>query len=527
MNHVRHAAILRRCEGATQPLALEGRGLEPRQLTPAHVQPTGRRRKTGLLQPVDLQNLELMRTTHSASVAKPHWPMALDPFGMSLARIAKTYHRLQRYLSNSYWLMGERLVGAGLGLVATVFVARYLGPEQYGALAYALSLVALFAAAGHMGLHGLVVREIVRDPDGRPETLGTTAVLKLLGMALGYIGLLVYGLLYEGAGSTEFYLIAIAGAGLLFRASSVVDFWFQAFVQAKYAVLANVTGHLVVTAFKLGLVLAGAGLVYFAAAQLLHAILVALLLVVVFRIKAELRLAQWRFNWQRARLLLRQGWVIYLGSIFAVIYLKVDQVMLRWFADATEVGQYAVAAQLSEAWYFVPAAIVASFFPKLIALRDEDSDVFYRRLQQLFDVLFLMGFGVAIVMSLAAPWLINLLFGVDYAASAQILVIHTWAAIFIFMRAAFSKWILIENALYFSLFTQGLGALANVAMNYLLIPIYGGSGAAWATLVSYAMASFFALLFYRRTRVVFWQMCLAMLAPVRYPLRFALGSQGR
>lgn len=417
--------------------------------------------------------------------------------------------------------MGEKVIGLGLAFVATVFVARHLGPEDFGSLAYALSLAALFAAAGHMGLQGLVVREIVKDETGRAETLGTSALLKLLGMGAGYLVLLTYAVAYEGLGSTEYYLIAIAGAALLFRPLDVVDFWFQAFVQARYAAIARVSSHVVATAFKLGLVFAGSGLVYFATAQVLQAVVAALLLLLFFRLKAELRLAHWRFSWSRAKELLSQGWLIYLGSVFAVIYLKVDLVMLRWLADPQEVGQYAVAAQLSEAWYFVPTAIVASFFPKLIKLREQDEALFYRRLQQLFDVLFMIGLVVAVAMTVAAPWIIALFFGPEYAASASILVIHIWAAIFIFMRAAFSKWILIENALYFSLLTQGLGALVNVLLNYLLIPMHGGIGAAYATLFSYATASFFALFFYQRTRTVFWQMAWAALAPIRYPFRLA------
>jgi Na+-driven multidrug efflux pump len=90
------------------------------------------------------------------------------------------------------------------------------------------------------------------------------------------------------------------------------------------------------------------------------------------------------------------------------------------------------------------------------------------------------------------------------------------------MRAALSRWILIENALYFSMLNQGLGALSNIGLNYILIPFYGGKGAAWATLISYAIASFFALVIYRRTRPVFWLMLKALIAPLRYPLNFFL-----
>ena len=129
-----------------------------------------------------------------------------------------------------------------------------------------------------------------------------------------------------------------------------------------------------------------------------------------------------------------------------------------------------------------------------------------------------MALGVAIVVTLIAEPLITLMFGQSYQAATPILIIHIWSALFIFMRTAFSKWILIENVLMFSLITQGLGALANVALNYWLIPIYGGEGAAYSTLFSYATASYFALVLYPKTRTVFWMMSKSLFSPVRYSL---------
>jgi O-antigen/teichoic acid export membrane protein len=290
-------------------------------------------------------------------------------------------------------------------------------------------------------------------------------------------------------------------------------------VQARYVSIARLLAQLVFVGVTLLLVLLGSGVVMFAIPYLLQALIAATILLLLFRAKAGMRLSEWRFNRTHARDLLKQGWVIYLASFFAVIYLKIDQVMLRWLADSTEVGVYAVAARLSEVWYFIPTAIVASVFPKLIDLRESDEALFTHRLQQLFDGLAMLGMLIALLVTVVAPWLIQWIFGMDYAASAAILVIHTWASVFIFMRAALSRWILIENALYFSLLTQGLGALSNVVLNYILIPVYGGQGAAWATLVSYAIASFFAVLLYPRTRPVFWLMLNALFAPVRYPFK--------
>ena len=417
------------------------------------------------------------------------------------------------------WILGEKAIGLGLSFVATVFVARYLGPESFGLLAYAFSLISIFSAAGHMGLSGLVVRDIVLYPEQRADTVGTTAALKFIGLAIGYTVLLAYAAVYEGVGTVAFQLVALAGAALLLKPVEVLEFWFQAFVQARYISLARLASHLVSTALRLLLVFSGASLILFALTPVVQGMVLAAILVFFFWSKAPLRLSDFRTSWVRARSLLAQGWIIYLGTLFAVVYLKVDQVMLRWLADAGEVGQYAVAAQFSEALYFLPVAIVATVFPKLIELRERDEAEFYFRLQQLFDLLFIMGLGVAVLLTLIAGWVIDALFGEAYLASAGILIIHVWSAIFVFMRAAVSKWILIENALYFSLLTQGLGALLNVGLNYLWIPAHGGVGAAYATLCSYAVASFLALGLFRRSRHVFWMMVLAIGSVVRYPSR--------
>lgn len=436
------------------------------------------------------------------------------------------FGKLRRYLFNASWMMGERLLNIGAGFALAVLLARYLGPEQFGILAYALSMSAIFASAGHMGLAGLVVREVVRAPGEATETLGTTLVLKLAGMGLGFAFVAGYALLFEPIGSTTFWMLLIVAAAIFFQSFDVVDYWFQSQVQAKYASIARASGILGAAAVKVGLVLAGASLLPFALAHTLQFILVAVLLVYLYRRTAGRSLRDWSVSWARARILLSQGWVIYLGSIFAVLYMKIDQVMLKWLVGPEEVGVYAVAAQLSEAWYFLPIAIVASVFPKLIQLHESTPERFNERLQQLFDLLFMLAVLVACAVTLLADPLIGLLFGAAYQGAAPMLTIHVWAGVFIFMRALFSRWILIENALMFSLVTQGLGALVNVLLNALLIPRYHGEGAALATLISYAVASWGALLVHPRTRPVFFMMTRSMVSPFRYAYHLA-GVPGR
>ena len=406
--------------------------------------------------------------------------------------------------------MGDKFLGLGLSFVVAVLLARHLGPSDYGTYSYVMSMVSLFSVAGHMGLAGLVTRELVKHPEDTGQILGTTLGLKLIGMTAGYIGLLTYAYFYEGLYSQEFLLIAIAGATLILSCTGIIDYWFQSYVKAKYVSIANLTSLIISALLKLAFIFMGLGLTYFIVTNVIQVIILGLLLIIFYKTVSGLPLKSWSFSKAKALELLSQSWLVFAGSIFAILNLKIDQVMLKWYQGAEQVGIYAVAAQLSEAWYFIPTAIVASFFPKLIQLKKENNEQYLLRLQQLFSVLFLIAFSVAFVVSLGGDLLIRTFFGVQYLASSSVLTVHIWAAIFIFMRALFSRWILIENALVFSLITQGFGALINILLNYFWINEYGVMGAAYATLFSYASSSFFALIFYKKTRPIFWMMCKAM-----------------
>lgn len=432
--------------------------------------------------------------------------------------IIPVYRRLYVYLANTGWIMSSRVATMVVKFFLTVVVARYLGPESFGALSYALALAALFAVLSHMGAGGLVVRELVKAPDDAPRILGAAFILKSVGAALAYGALLAYALFVEGRDSHLFFLVLVAGLGILLGPLRVADFWFESRVKARFITIASLAGLLLASCVKLALVVAQRDVLWIAAADVLQAAIAAALLVFFLSRRSGLSLRTLQYRLAPAAQLFRAGWPVYLGSIFALVYLKIDQVMLRWLADASELGQYAVAANLSEAWYFLPAAIVSSVFPALIRIKDADPAAYSQRLQQLFDVLFCLALAAATVTTVFALPLVGFLFGEQYAGSASILVIHVWAGLFVFMRSAFSRWILIENVLIFSLVTQGAGAIINVLLNIPLITMWGGTGAATATLVSYAVASFLALAFSARTRPVFWMMSRAMAAPLRYPL---------
>src|SRR3990170_6548662 len=92
-----------------------------------------------------------------------------------------------KYLINTSWLALERVFRMMVALLVGIWVARYLGPEKFGLLNYAQSLVVLVGALATLGLDSIVTRELVKQPTKRNEILGTAFVLKLAGGVLAIV----------------------------------------------------------------------------------------------------------------------------------------------------------------------------------------------------------------------------------------------------------------------------------------------------------------------------------------------------
>jgi O-antigen/teichoic acid export membrane protein len=296
-------------------------------------------------------------------------------------------------------------------------------------------------------------------------------------------------------------------------------------VMSRYAVAARVTGLAVSVAASLILVVLGAPVVAFAVAAALEFIVSGAGYLVAY-----LRLGRSPFAWTvslaRARNLLSFSWPLIVSGVFNAVNLRIDQLMLGNMRGVESVGSYAAAARLSEVWYFVPLAIATSVFPALIASREEGKPAYQRRVQRLMDLMVWLSLPIAILVAVASGLIINVLYGARYADAAPMLAVHVWAGPFVFMGALLSKWLIAENLLKFSFVRHGVGAVVNVVANLLLIPVLGGLGAAIATLISYATASYLACFLYRPTWPIARAMSWALVVPLRTLSAVAVRGRG-
>lgn len=400
----------------------------------------------------------------------------------------------------------------GVGLLVGIWIARYLGPTQYGMLSYAASVVAIFSAIAILGLEGIVIREVVRSPEKEPEILGTVFVLRLVAGIVAYLLAVATVFALRPSDPLAHLLVGIMAWVLIFGAFDTIDLWFQSKVLSKYVVYAKNAAFILTSVLRLILILVKAPLWGFAVANAAEIGLGAAGLLYVYRANNK-HISSWRATIDCARNLLSASWPLVLSGIVFMVYLRIDQVMLGQLADAHELGVYASAVKIAEIWFFIPTAIVSSVFPNIVKAKESDEAEFYGRLQKLYNLLAFLGYAIAIPTSFLAGIVIHLLYGEAYGGAAPMLVLLIWSDVFANLAVARNAFLMAMNWTQVLLLMVTIGALTNVALNYVMVPRYGGVGAAAASLISYWIAGHGACYLYRPLRRTAGMLSRALIYP--------------
>ena len=398
----------------------------------------------------------------------------------------------KRYFANTSWLLFERISRMVITLLVGIYIARYLGPSNYGLLSYAQSFVVLFSAIATLGLDNIVVRDLVGNEKKRDELLGVTFILKVAGSIL-LLGILAVVVRFTTNDNFTNLLIFIIALAIIFQSFNAIDFYFRSKVLAKYAVYARTASVVSSAIIKFLLIYFKMGLIYFAAVTVIESVILAIVLIIMYT-KQKLNIFNWRIKFDLAKRLLKDSWPLILSGIAISIYMRIDQVMIKEMVDTKGVGNYAVAVRLSEVWYFIPMAITSSVFPAIINAKKIGEKLYYGRLQKLYDLMTWLAVGIALPITFLANDIIRLLFGIQYQDAAGVLRIYIWAGIFVFLGVASSQYLIAENYTRVSFFVTFMGMIANVILNIILIPKYGINGAATATLLSQFMVAFSIIL---------------------------------
>jgi polysaccharide transporter, PST family len=412
----------------------------------------------------------------------------------------KNTSNFRAILANIGWLFFDRVLRMGLGLYITLCIARYLGASQFGLLNYATAFATMFWSISTLGLESLIVHRLVNNLSPKGATLSTVFWLRCLGGLISIILAVCVVFIFRHDDTSIISLVAIlAGVGII-QPFDTIDLLFQSQLNSKYTVIAKNTAFILAALLRLVLINSQAPLIAFALVVLIEAVLGAMGLVILFKNRGNsIRFLEW--DGSLAYKLLKEGFPLILSSLSVMIYLRIDQLMLGEMVGEKAVGIYSAATRISEVWYFVPIAITTSIAPSIYAAKNNNSEEVYNQKNKRFiQLMIFISLLIAIPMNFLSTSIVVKMFGDDYVEAGQILSIHIWSAVFVFMGVASSPWFVAEKLTRLSLYKTLLGASTNIILNFILIPSYEGLGSAIATVISYSISDLFSNIIHPETR---------------------------
>jgi polysaccharide transporter, PST family len=430
---------------------------------------------------------------------------------------------LQRVIANTGWLLADKVVRMGVGVFVSVWIARYLGPEQFGLLGFVTAFVALFTAVATLGLERVVIREIVRDPDSEGKSIGSAFLLRLAGGMTSCILAVSLITLIRPEDPMIRVAVAIVSVTLVLRSIEVIKYWFDAKIRSKYTVIAENAAFFIIAAIKIALILIKAPIIYFFWAMSIEVSLLAIGYIIAYKKVGE-KIYKWKPQWNTSIYLIKNSWPLMVASFATIASMKIDHVMIGNILTIKDVGIYVAAARISEIWYFIPTAIVTSVMPIIISSKKNNITNFISYNQNLLNILFCFAFVIAIIFTFISPFFINLIYGSAYIDSSLILSIHVWSGIFVFLGLGITPMIISEDLQMWAMYRSVTGVLLNIILNLLLIPTYGVFGAAVSLLVTNAIGYFFINFLGKKTRHIFYMQLKSMYYPLTFIKSFKNGS---
>jgi O-antigen/teichoic acid export membrane protein len=396
---------------------------------------------------------------------------------------------VNRFFKNATWLMGEQVLRLIANVFVAIYIARYLGAEQFGVLSYLLALTTFEIAISRLGMESIVVREAVTGDFKSPVVVGTAFALMLSASVVLCLTSTLFFTLAESSPELR-SLSYILFLSPLFTAFYVIDFYYQSQLKAKYSAICKSIAIALSSILKLLFIFLDFDVFWFVVAFLFDFAVLALIFLLMFTMDGHVNYLR-RFSASCARRLLKSAWPMVLTSIAVLIYMKTDQLMIRYFMNMESLGIYTAAIKVYEGWVIIPSMLSVSLLPMMVSLKAGCRDVYALRMTQIFSLVIWLSFIALLGVLALGGWFVPLLFGNDYLAAVPILNIIMFASVFAALGSVSGRYFTVEGMEKKIAFRMLLSAAINIVLNYFLIPVYGIVGAAYATLFCLFFANYF------------------------------------
>ena len=387
-------------------------------------------------------------------------------------------------------------------MACMVIMARYLDVGSFGLFAFVFAYLGFFDIITNLGLDDILVRQMSRDRADADKLAGNVLTIKIIlsVLAIALASMLAWLMKYPPL--TQ-WLIFLASLGFLLSMRPVYEGIFRIELKMEYPAGLEVVAGIVklcVLVFLVGLKVSVAGFVA-------GVIAVRTLYFVVLRhMAAKFIDPRLRFDFKLWKYFFKEAWPLAATMAGIVIFTRISYLMLFHIKDKVALGYYSAAITIAEAFSILIASLVIPMFPVMAAYFKKSEKSFQHICGLAFKYAMLMIMPIAMMLSLLAPKVINLVYGPKFALSAPVLAVFIWSSVFVFFMTVQNNIFIAAGKQKYNLIFSLTTALLMVVFNALLIPRFGAIGAAAGSVIAYAWTCLAGLFFkkVRRYTIMGW-----------------------
>ena len=388
---------------------------------------------------------------------------------------------------NATWIIGCKIIQVVLGMVISALTVRHLGPSNFGVINYAAAIVSFIVPVVKLGLPHVLVQEIVCCPESEGEALGSSLVMSLISSAFCVVGVVSFVAITDSGNAETILVCALYSLLLVANAFELIQYWFQAKLISKYTSVVSVIGYFLISIYKIILIVNKQSVYWFAVSNAIDHLIIGIVLIIIYQKKSNHKL---RFSWQYSKKLFGKSKFFIVSSMMVAIFVQTDKIMLKFMMGTAETGIYSAASECAVMASFVFVAIIDSLRPTIVEHKKNNSPLYEKRMCLLYSIIIYMALTQCILMTVCAKPIISILYGHDFMESTGILTIVVWQTMFSYMGSVRNVWILAEEKQRYLWVINLSGILTNVILNFTLIPIWGGGGAAIASVMTQMLTNF-------------------------------------
>jgi len=370
--------------------------------------------------------------------------------------------------------------------LATIYIARVLGPESYGIVGFALAVTLYFSWFTDFGAELLAPRELARDPERMRDLAPSLVAARTLIAIVCAIAIAAFSLLFLP--EPDATVFAVCGLTLL-PVGLGIRWVFYGMEKMGSVAIARTLGELLRLALIVLLVSDAADVARVPLAQFIGEMVAALLLLRWAR-RFGFRLS-WHIDWQQIFSVFHRARSLMLTALLGLVIYNADLVILRIFRSVDEVGFYLAAYTLIVLLANLGNAYCYSLLPTMSRL-----DMSEGRAQSLYDTAMAHMFAFVLPVAVGGCWLaqpiIQLAFGDSFEQSTLLLQILIWCVPFLLTWSVFRSALIVRGQETRIFRISAWAAVLNIALNLIVIPVWGMLGAAVTTVVIEALRMFIA-----------------------------------